>query len=136
MSGNIGGTSGGGLSTVTTLLRSIVQALNGITTALGNGAPAATIGYGSWQNVAASRAFNTAFTNNNSRPLCVSATANFTSAGVTFYSYVNGNYIALTASVTGTGGQYPASAFIIVPPGQTYGFWSTSSPTILYWNEL
>lgn len=88
-----------------------------------------------WQNVLASRAFGTTYTNSTGRPIMVSVSAStlntaswtVTVAGVTI-GYNAGSGASAYAPVTNT---------FIVPAGATYVVAiSAGSPTLSYWAEL
>lgn len=88
----------------------------------------------SWQDVTASRALSTVYTNNTGRPIMVNITAIYTADGLSVE--VDGVVAAISATGSGTGILYlPMS--VVVPNGSTYEAVITSgSPSIFKWTEL
>lgn len=108
--------------------------VNGSTQALSS---LASIGIGqTWQNVTASRALGTTYTNTTGRPIQVIFSAYNANAGGRINCFINGNIVAIIG--TGTGGDYPYVIFTaIIPNGQTYAFSVIAgSFDTLKWNEL
>jgi hypothetical protein len=90
------------------------------------------IGVGqSWQNMIASRALNTVYTNSTGKPIFVSVTLSATSSA-TFDLYVSGLEIAKPRLVATDG---RASAFAIVPDGSNYSV-SFPTGTLTAWVEF
>ena len=98
---------------------------------MGTGATAQT-----WQNVGASRAFNTTYTNSTGYPIMVVVTG--ASGGVAgnkaVTATVNAVSIAANGFYTSTGNNYP-SLSIIVPNGATYSF-GADGVSLSTWFEL
>lgn len=78
-----------------------------------------------WQNLTASRAANTTYTNSTGRTIGVM----ITSTGSTTNYSVNGAIIATSAVVNGGN----PNTFFLVPPGATYG---TGAADIVRWTEI
>jgi hypothetical protein len=92
---------------------------------------ASGIGYGqTWQDVAASRAVSTNYTNSTGKPILVNVSYAQIST-VTNYMYVDGVLVATGKQNNLNGGQLMSA---IVPNGSTYSV--TSSGVILSWAEL
>lgn len=95
------------------------------------------IGIGqTWQNVTASRAVGTTYTNATGKPIYVSITPNFTNSqnttgNITVDGVIASSYVCYVAATTPP--QYPMT--VIVPNGSTYVF-NTTVSTIRYWAEL
>lgn len=85
-----------------------------------------------WNDVAGSRSFNSQYTNSNTYPIVVSATA---TCAVTseIHAYVNGVLIQWFQWQFNGCGSY-GGAFIIVPPGATYQL--NSGQGLYQWKEL
>lgn len=94
-----------------------------------------SIGVGqTWQNVSASRAYSTTYTNSTGKPIMVSIFAtNLTAAAASCSFFVNGAFVG-GFGMSQSGGIDAGNTFI-VPAGATYSVTNTnfSSPT---WNEL
>lgn len=87
--------------------------------------PNTQLGVGqAWQDVTASRAFNTTYTNSTDKPIVVNA-GSTSSTNIVFL--VNG----VLANVSGP---FNTGNTIIVPPGSTYRL--NSSATLFFWSEL
>ena len=87
-----------------------------------------------WQNVTASRASGTTYTNSTGRPMCITATA-VSGASSGLFATVAGAEIARQYSAI-TGWQfYPAITFI-VPVGATYSISLVVVGTFRQWFEL
>jgi hypothetical protein len=100
------------------------------TTWLSSAPPSAGLGIGqTWQNVKASRAIGTTYTNSTGKPIFVSIAIGCTNS--TAYFYINGITVAGGTGVTG----YSMVNFIggIVPTGDTY---SCSGEYVDSWAEL
>lgn len=94
----------------------------GITDALANGQ--------TWQNLTASRATNTTYTNTTSKPIFISV--NYSGVGQLQW-LVDGAGIG----TNGDSGGYNTMISIIVPAGSTYRcVVGSGSPTLQSWNEL
>jgi hypothetical protein len=93
------------------------------------------IGVGqTWQNVAASRAVGTTYTNSTGRPITVLFSPN-ASGGLITYANLNGVSLAFVQfTPSGGGGASPFT--LIVPNGATYSFANGANTTIGYWFEL
>jgi len=135
--------------TTTTILENLLAsaaALNGDSTQTFSVGPATqsqqavqlgqSFGLGqTWQNVAASRALNTVYTNATGRPIFVTISAQSTSGVGTLQCTVNGAAIngSTAPSVSTT-----SSAAFVVPPGGTYSAapFSGNSLTLSLWAEL
>lgn len=88
-----------------------------------------TVGYNqTWQNVTASRARGTTYTNSTGRTIMVSIS--WVGSGATTFQ-VNG---VVVGEAGGSYAERNASKFF-VPPGNTYLFVS-QTPTVVYWFEL
>lgn len=86
-----------------------------------------------WQDVKASRAYDTTYTNSSPTTLFVLVTGPGDAASV-MYGWVNGVTV-MAAMCTAAG--YQASLMLVVPPGATYKVtWSVVPRAMLYWNEL
>ena len=86
-----------------------------------------------WQNLTASRALNTTYTNSTGNPIIV-----YVSLAVV--SNANNNYFVINGSVVGyinqyNNGGYVGGGNIVVPAGATYSFASTGQ-TLQKWSEL
>lgn len=85
-----------------------------------------------WQDVKASRAIGTTYTNSTAKPIEVSIVATM-NAGVVNTLSVDGAVISyVSVGVIGNG--LPLTA--TVPPGSSYVFNNTGGTTIQYWSEL
>lgn len=92
------------------------------------------IGVGqTWQNLIGSRSNNVTYTNSTGDPIMVTVSGSF-AASNSCYFYINGNSVAFASNQFGdrTGNIFQAS--FIIPDGDTYKFYATSS--ISYWWEL
>ena len=85
-----------------------------------------------WQDVKASRAIGTTYTNSTAKPIMVSIVASM-NAGVVNTLSVDG-FVVSYASVGAVGAGLPLAA--IVPPGSTYVFNNTGGTSIVHWMEL
>lgn len=85
-----------------------------------------------WQDVKASRAIGTTYTNSTAKPIYVAIVATMNTGVVNTLS-VDG-VVASYASVGVIGGGLPLNA--IVPPGSTYVFNNTGGTSVVYWSEL
>lgn len=95
-----------------------------------------TIGDGqTWQNLTASRAFNTTYTNTTGRPIAVAVTG-YSSAGsgMAVVALVNGTQVYRGS--WGYGSSTPCAVFFIVPPGATYSVAPNGSGSLESWAEL
>lgn len=112
-----------------------VLAPNGDGSALTN-LPQTGLGSGqTWQNVAASRAVATTYTNSTGKPICVLAGGvNGTAAVVPQVSFDGGTTWMTFARCDLPSGQAVAVGSFIVPPGATYRVGNFT--TISYWWEL
>lgn len=103
------------------------------------------IGVGqTWQNVAASRALDTTYTNNTGRPISVALSITGFNGGTrsSVFVVIDG----ITTGQAYTNDYYTASAItpsivyipVIVPAGSTYRFTTggTTAQTVTYWFEL
>lgn len=102
--------------------------------AVGVAAAAATeakaLGIGqTWQNLIASRAISTTYTNSTARPIQVTAAGNV--AGATYTLSVDGVPASIVTLVSGQAGACSA----IVPPGSTYRLDGTAGIAVT-WSEL
>lgn len=95
-----------------------------------------TLGVGqTWQDVTASRALGTTYTNSTGKPIMVSV-GSHTSAGIyqmTLIATINGVAVKFSQSSDSTGNT-SVGGVVIVPNGATYNI--TSGYTLTYWNEL
>jgi len=85
-----------------------------------------------WQDVKASRAIGTTYTNSTAKPIAVAIVATM-NAGVVNTLSVDGVVVSY-ASVGVIGAGLPLNA--IVPPGSTYVFTNTGGTSIVHWAEL
>ena len=96
----------------------------------------AGIGYGqAWQDVTSSRAFNTTYTNNTSKPIMVSIACT-NSAEVNYHAIVDGTIIC---SINDNPSHHAhTKGVFIVPVNSTYSLSATpaNTPTALIWAEL
>lgn len=95
-----------------------------------------SFGFGqTWQNVMASRALNTVYTNTTGRPIFVTISAQSTNGVGTLQCIVNG--VAINGS-TAPSVSTTSSAAFVVPPGGTYSAapFSGNSLTLSLWAEL
>lgn len=81
-----------------------------------------------WQDVSASRALATTYTNSTSHPIMINASISF-AANTNYYWYVNGVQFG---TQTASAAEYREVVFV-VPPGATY---SITGSSILQWAEL
>lgn len=88
-----------------------------------------------WQNLKASRAFNTTYTNTTGRPIAVAVTG-YSSAGsgMAVVALVNGSQVYRGS--WGYGASTPNAVFFIVPPGATYSVAPNGSGSLESWAEL
>jgi hypothetical protein len=85
-----------------------------------------------WQNVAASRALGTTYTNSTGRPIAVSVQVQATTNGTTSI-IVSGVTVNSTVAQANLG----VASFAIIPTGATYVVDNNqASKSILYWAEL
>ena len=106
---------------------------SGVTYPAGSTATVAGVGDGqTWQNVLASRARGTNYTNSTGKPIqvCISA-QNISAQAMTLT--VDG-VVAARASLQGTSGEVNLSA--VVPAGAVYRMDNSASGTIHQWAEL
>lgn len=102
-----------------------ISGTSGITFPNGSNQDVGAVGVGqTWQDVTASRSFNTTYTNDTGKPIMVSACGD---NAVPFTIYVNGVTI-------GSCGNMNLPAVVIVPNGQTYRI--DCSGTKRSWAEL
>lgn len=108
---------------------------------------AVSLGVGqTWQDVTASRAPNTTYTNSTGKPIAFVAKISFTSGAVTCTTIVGGvtlhsaSYTSTVyySNLSASPSTVPASAvLIIVPPGGTYSVNTNgASPVTAQWLEL
>jgi len=93
----------------------------------------------SWQNLLASRAIGTSYTNTTNRSIEVQVTASSTVAGAFISGYQNGIEICRvsTSESNGVTWQAVAACFsMTVPPGGTYAALQTGANSLVLWNEL
>jgi len=88
---------------------------------------------GTWNNVTASRAFSTVYTNTRGYAIMVSASTNYTNGTPAVQAYVNGSLIAWWQYQFNGAGAI-GGAIVIVPNGATYEM--RSSNALLNWAEL
>jgi hypothetical protein len=95
------------------------------------------IGIGqTWQNVAASRALGTTYTNSTGRPIQVSVAAAISAASAWLTMTVSGVTVALSSGTYATGARAEITG-VVVPAGGTYSVSaSTGTATIQTWTEL
>jgi hypothetical protein len=88
-----------------------------------------------WQNVTASRAVNTTYTNTTGRPITVTVSLGIVAGGATVnWFYVDGAIIQHIQETSST--SWSVSTFI-VPSGSTYKHqYQSVAPTIRIWSEL
>lgn len=94
------------------------------------------IGVGqTWQNVTASRAVNTTYTNTTGRPITVTVSLGIVSGGATVnWFYVDGAIVQHIQETSST--SWSVTTFI-VPNGSTYKHqYQSVAPTIRVWSEL
>lgn len=89
-----------------------------------------------WQDVKASRALNTTYTNTTGRPIALSVGGgNGTSTPHAIYALVGG--VTIYGSSYSVSGTATTSLFVIIPPGATYSVVGTAGTTSIYsWAEL
>lgn len=85
-----------------------------------------------WQNVGASRAAGTTYTNTTGKPIMVCISASSSSASGAMNLYINGVVSAGSYCVSGL----VNTITIIIPNGSTYSIAGTATFTISYWFEL
>ena len=87
-----------------------------------------------WQDMTASRAYNTVYTNNTSRPIMISmnSTLTITDQALLVIGGVTVSY-SRNGDITGT---IYGNILGIVPVGATYEVQKVNTPTIFQWAEL
>ena len=95
---------------------------------------ASSIGVGqTWQNVYASRAVGTTYTNSTGKPIGVAISYTCSVASTVQGLTINGQSVYCAGSEIGNGSGF----FLIVPDGNTYAFLTNGGTiTIITWNEL
>jgi hypothetical protein len=92
-----------------------------------------------WQNLTASRAYGTTYTNSTGKPIAVSVSGQSTSNGSFIHTvYVNGNEISYQTTYAANAG-YIHNIFFIVPNSATYsvtGTGGTNTTSLSIWSEL
>ncbi len=98
------------------------------------------LGWGqTWQNVAASRALSTTYTNSTGRPILVSAAVTWGNASVTLTLTIDGIVVQKFAGNPDSTDGITFSVSAVIPNGSTYSVTQTSNAgggTIEYWAEL
>lgn len=86
-----------------------------------------------WQNVYASRAVGTTYTNSTGKPIGVAISYTCSAAATVQGLTINGQSVFCAGSELGNGSGF----FVIVPDGNTYSFLTNGGTiTIVTWNEL
>jgi hypothetical protein len=95
------------------------------------------IGVGqTWQNVGASRATGTTYTNSTGRTIMLAITGLITGS-VAFADWLEiGGVVVARVGGVGSTANMPAYAYAIVPPGATYKLNTVSGVAFNYWAEL
>jgi hypothetical protein len=92
-----------------------------------------------WQNLTASRASGTTYTNSTGKPIFVSINLNTNAAGLA-YAYVNLNGVDIGYLGQGSGGSpntlYSSFCTLVIPSGATYKATITGSANFGGWFEL
>lgn len=98
---------------------------------------AAAVGYGqTWQNVGASRATGTTYTNSTGRTIMLAITGLITGS-VAFADWLEvGGVVVVRVGGVGSTANMPAYAYAIVPPDTTYKLNTVSGVAFNYWAEL
>lgn len=86
-----------------------------------------------WQDMEASRAFGTTYTNTTGRPIIVYIRWQNSTQYTLFYLNINGNSLSVNRNPMPTGTNYYFGAFFVIPNGDTY---SASGGTLSSWYEL
>jgi hypothetical protein len=90
-----------------------------------------------WQDVKASRALATVYTNSTGKPIQVSATLNHPSTLIGAAKLTVGGVVVAEEGVNqGSAGAQNSNVAAIVPDGTTYQVDTTNAGTILHWTEL
>jgi hypothetical protein len=112
----------------------IIDGTNGVTFPSTTVQGDAGVGYGqTWQNVTASRAVNTTYTNTTTKPIMVVVSTSAGSPTTTLSLTVSGITLIGYQSSSVTGGTFVAQATAIVPAGATY---SMVAGGMAQWREL
>lgn len=130
-------TIGGNAANVTGTV-AVANGGTGQTTAALAGAALGAIGVGqSWQDVKASRAWNTTYTNSTGRPIAIAVGGNGNISG--FIQILMGSGAVVPGSSSGQNA-YLCSVYATIPNGETYtiqwGAGGYNSATVLFWSEL
>ena len=97
------------------------------------GNPPPSVGVGqSWQDVTASRAMNTTYTNNTGKPISITVRCSASVYTGTLYLYVNNALIYSNSTNSG----WNVSATVIIPNGNTYKATVDGGVFYLNWLEL
>jgi len=88
-----------------------------------------------WNNVTASRAFGTTYTNSNAYPIQINIYGTASSGNAQITITVAGNVVG-SSTGTGSGVTYVGITGVIVPTGATYSATQTSVSAITNWSEL
>lgn len=111
-----------------------IDGTSGLTFPNGSGQDVGAVGVGqTWQNVTASRAANTTYTNSTGKPIQVSVSAAVTSGRLDLYLTIGG---VTAARSTSSASSEPNCVYGIVPNGATYSFSPSGGFTIVNWAEL
>lgn len=94
----------------------------------------AAASWGTWQNVATSRALSTTYTNSTGRPIFVAVACRLNAGGNTSTFLVNGGVALYTRNVFNDRSVDWTTFTMVIPNGNTYQV--TSGGSILYWWEL
>ena len=88
-----------------------------------------------WQDVTASRALNTTYTNTSGKPMAVTVYLNGSGTDITILFYVN-NAVINKSSINTPSSDPQMNIFCIVPDGATYKVVGTGGDTLAEWKEL
>lgn len=122
----------GGLTPAKTVYSQVLAAIRTIiqTYTIGNGQTT--------QNVLASRAWSTTYTNSTGKPIFVNVAGSVTTTGAAIQLTVAGQVFVGTSDYSGGTPSFISSVFAIVPPGATYsaGVTTGSVGALWSWTEL
>ena len=128
LSGSYTGITGVGTLSSITFADATVQNSSANTHALGTGQ--------TWQNVTASRAFSTTYTNSTGRPIMIAVHGLRTTASTTtLFISLNGGTTFIFCSSANSGGGSQGNGSLIIPAGYTYAV-TSGDGTIENWQEL
>lgn len=87
-----------------------------------------------WQDMTASRALGTTYTNTTGKPITVHILYVGSGGNVKLNATING--VTFTAATTANVNGAETTCSVVVPPGATYSFAPGASATLLQWHEL